>query len=61
MIYKGYTIRRTKYQGLTAYTVTTPTETTWAELATSIQIAKRWIDTQIQETMERSYPTTCGR
>lgn len=41
MSYRGYQIRRTRYQGLTAYLVP---ELYGRDLAANLRTAKRWID-----------------
>ena len=51
--YNGYTIKRTTYQGLPAYTVTPPTGPGWAELALNISTAKKWVDADIAERQSK--------
>ena len=49
MDYRGYTIKRGKYQGLPAYTVTPPLGRgpAWADIAANINTAKKWVDADI--------------
>ncbi len=53
MKYKGITVTRTTYQGLSAYRVNN-----WFELAANLATVKRWIDIEIAARLARRARST---
>ena len=51
MKYKGFTVTRTTYQGLSAYRVNG-----WLDLAVNLATVKRWIDIEIAAKLARALP-----